>query len=784
MKDRALIYLILSIALHFVFILSFFQKIHHAETSRNTLQQSDSLFYMAEGDSAFTSDSIINNTEFDNDIYFERDSADPAQLSALQSEITRYYDGKFSGSGGSFIGDILSGKVPDSLLAMSELLRRAALKQLLKQLNDRNTTVNFDSDTFSKWLKELLNQQATNSKNAPPDEMIENIVSDQELMKLWEELVMKSIMEIGLDKLKHAIAEAMCDAKKQCFGRKPGDSPVSSFGNGGTIFGAEPDEEFIRKFRNRFKELSGPYLSLISSLMGEDELSQFLYGQMVGYLSGGNSFSESQLKNLAEKFDFDGMIRDAISKQQRSAMQARQFFDTFEHGFGKEISDLLGKEGILDEEGKLSKNRIVDFAENYLSLLENLAENANMVMPDLEKYAQAALDIRNRKLKVHGLYELGRGFIASSDSDQFVAPEMITFRNTNFHHTHTTRDTGLCKASFFAHAWGGAPHTEQPVVLDGNLDEWKNASRFKLKGKRQGELPLPPEFQSCNFLLAQWDNRGFYFAYEINDTYDNPCNPMSFWDTDALELFFDPLNYKDSVRTTNRSFQFWVWPRLQRKWGYSGESVFLSPQHYEPRILREDGIQVASRRTGNRYTCEVLVSPHIMKYNTLMPGKIIGFNYSINNGENVYLRWVTNKGINISGHPNLWGDLLLMGSSAQLMVVPDTVILPGQSLRIKIVDYDMNFSYSKQDKVFLKVRSRRTGDFLPCTGIESGSNTGVFSTVVNTTFGIEAVDRQKLSVLPGDLLEIYYLDQHASGGRVNVPLKWFVHVGRGVFAFR
>jgi hypothetical protein len=59
----------------------------------------------------------------------------------------------------------------------------------------------------------------------------------------------------------------------------------------------------------------------------------------------------------------------------------------------------------------------------------------------------------------------------------------------------------------------------------------------------------------------------------------------------------------------------------------------------------------------------------------------------------------------------------------------------------------------------------------------------LFSTTINTTFGLDAFDKKKLSVLPGDILELYYLDQHASGGRVNIPVRQFVQVGRGVFMF-
>jgi hypothetical protein len=331
--------------------------------------------------------------------------------------------------------------------------------------------------------------------------MLNTIASDQELMKLWEQMVLKSIMEIGLDKLKKAMYDAICAAKKECFGKKPGDCPVSSFGNGGSLFGAEPDDKLLREIRKRFKELSGPYLSLLSSIMDAEQLEQFLISTVCMYSGNGNSGNSILPENIVGKLDFAGLISDAISKRQRSAQQMQQFFDTFENGLGDELSNLLNEKRYLDEEGKFAKNRIVEYADNYLKLLETLNESANLVMPDLEAYAKAALDIRNRKLKENGLYEIGRGIVQLHDSEQFIVPEIVYVKNISHHQIGAAKDTGLSGPSFFSHAWGGAPRAERDIIIDGNLDEWRNVYRYKLKGKRQGEYPLPQDLQSCNFLI-------------------------------------------------------------------------------------------------------------------------------------------------------------------------------------------------------------------------------------------------------------------------------------------
>lgn len=784
MKDRTPVFFALSLIVHIVIILLFYRKISQNETKTESAI-SDSLFYSNDYDNSTTNDSLFDEVETENARFYDHDSIDQEQSYFLQSELRRYYNEKSSGSTGPFMKSIFSGMVGDSILAMSELLRKLAIKQLLQQMN--NTHVNvlpFDASSFEKWLREILSKQAADT-NSPKciNELLKTIISDEELLNLWEQLVTKTIMEAGLDKIKTAMLESINAAKLKCHGRKPGDCPVSSFGNGGEVFGAEPDQDFIREFRKRFKEFSGPYLSLLASFMGTEPLERLLLDNFSLFSGLKESEKSPPGRKLTDQLDFKGMINESVSSQQKAAWKTQQFFNTFEHGFGKEISDMLSKDGLLNEEGNIAKNRLQQYADNYLKLVKTLSDESNCVVPDLELYARAALDIRNRRLKENGLYEIGRGIISQNTNEYFTIPELIYIKSGVPLKTQAVDTLKLLKPPFFTHAWGGSPRAEKPVIIDGNLDEWKDVYRYKLTGNRQGNLPLPQELQSCNYLLTQWDNEGLYFAYEINDMYDNAITPEAFWDTDALELFFDPVNYKDSIRINGRSFQFWVWPRSKRNRGYAGESVFHNPRQFEPRLLQEDLIQMASKRIGNRYTVEVRVNPLLIQKGALLPGKIIGFNYSINNGENVFIRWVTNKGINISGHPNLWGDLLLMGSSGQIKITPNDYILPGQSLKVLITDPDMNFSSKKRDKIIIKIRSRRTGDFLLCTCTETGNNTGVFFTSIETTFGLDTKEKRKLSVLPGDLLELYYLDQHASGGQVNIPVKQFVQVGRGMFSF-
>ncbi len=403
-------------------------------------------------------------------------------------------------------------------------------------------------------------------------------------------------------------------------------------------------------------------------------------------------------------------------------------------------------------------------------------------MPNIGKYAEAAKNIRDRYLSSETKLALGKGGVLQAQKKTFSIPRQVYLPTKITKKDSMPSHTPLIKRNTFMHAWGGAVRAVQPIKLDGRLNEWQQCRPYVLCGSGQGLRELPPKLRNC-CLSVQWDNRGLYFAYKIQDTRDNPQNVAHFWDTDALEIFLDPHNHKDPHRNKGRSFQFWAWPRARGKPGSTGQSVFSSPNNFNPKALKEGFIRFASVRNGSQYTAEVFIPAFLLGKWYPLPGKIIGFNFSINNGEGIFIRWVTNSGRNVSISPDLWGDLLLMGSDAYIKISPDDFILPGQNVKITVTDHDMNLKPQIKDKIWVTVKSRLTDDKLPLALLETGNNTGIYSAELGTVFALKAKEKERISVRPGDLLEIYYLDQHGSGGKKDVAKVKEINVGRGVFSF-
>jgi hypothetical protein len=403
-------------------------------------------------------------------------------------------------------------------------------------------------------------------------------------------------------------------------------------------------------------------------------------------------------------------------------------------------------------------------------------------MPNLNKYAQSAKSMRERYLKGETSLTLGIGLNAQPEQKEYFIPEQVYVPQKVKKVEKKQKAKTLIKTDTYTHAWGGAVRVTQPVILDGNLNEWQHCKPFALCGSGQGLKELPSTLKSCNCLFVQWDNQGLYFAYQLNDARDNPGLSGMFWEADALEIFLDPHNLKDVQRIKDRSYQFWVWPRVKNRKGSTGQSIFSSPKAFTPKVLKDGIIQYASIRKGGQYTCEAFVPAGLIKRWYPLPGKIIGFNYSMNNGEGVFIRWVTNMGRVISYHPELWGDLLLMGSDAEIQLSPEDFILPGQNLKIVIVDHDMNLKARGKDRIWAKASSRLTADQLPLALIETEVNSGIFSTDLGTVFALTPKEKERISVRPGDVIEIYYLDQHTLGGGKNLPVVKEIQVGRGVFS--
>lgn len=804
MKDRIRSFLGLSILVHLAAFLLFYDYITLSPRKTNAREWNDAESqYDYLGSEEFSSHEKFSRFA---EKYFDKTTADSlwqsdkAYLSRIVSSA-----GKLDGSGNSIkhpgtlsksemrklLSSIHAKSGTDTLLAYSELLRTSFKNQLRSDSLLPLGTIDWDQfgSRITEYLRRLLEKDFNTGDSVA---RLQHVFYDAEMVRLWHEALMKSIYEIGIEKLLDALERAIqpCipstdPAPVPLPSNSAQFSSVASSGNGGRNFGIELNQdETARRIREEFLRLMGPLLSRMARYGDGHAIGEMLaaeanarLGKMIG--------NDSLAREITDEIDFHQIMREAAEENFGDGRlhQAAQALKAFEKGLGDELGQILDYEQML-RTLEAGPNRVRELADRYWEFLKQLASTPNLLVPNLEKYAEAALSVRNRDLAQRGTYDIDRGVFLPVNHLDYRTPESILLPSlpTVNDSSDATGQT-LEDPTFATHAFGGALRRERPILIDGILEEWGDADSFRLVGEGQGLSQLPSEFRDCNYLLSQWDNRGLYFAYRLHDERDNECLPELFWDTDALELFVDPQNHKDSVRINGRNYQFWAWPRATHDRPRTGESVFFSPRHYEPRLFNKPYIQCASKRIGNQYTCEVFVDRKAMEDLGLLPGNILGFNFSINNGEGVLIRWVTNMGKNIAIHPNLWGDLLLMGTDAHLDMGPEEFVVPGANISITVTDRDMNLFPEKRDKVWVRVKSLRTEDILPLACMETGKDSGIFVGTLGTIFGSSSRDKHRISVQPDDVVEIYYLDQHAFGGKSNVKRVAHLPVARGVMQF-
>ncbi|MDP7253231.1 MAG: sugar-binding protein, partial [Planctomycetota bacterium] len=356
-----------------------------------------------------------------------------------------------------------------------------------------------------------------------------------------------------------------------------------------------------------------------------------------------------------------------------------------------------------------------------------------------------------------------------------------------------TPERKLYQPRFKTFAYGGAPLALDPPTIDGDLADWESIEEFKLKGVRKKAYwpgKVPPAWENNRYMMVQWNQKGFYFACRVVDRRNNiAAGTGDFWDNDSVEVFFDFANKRPEMRTKETQ-QFWFWPlgsRLGPK-ALGGEASL----QFSGRIFkagnnpRQPRMAVKQTQNPRGYHVEIFLPVEVFRKPDLKPGRIIAFNFSINNGENLFFRWTANLGRNISVTPSLWGDLALLGTDAEIAFVkpgtekPLTVIVPGEPVGAHIKDVDMNLDRKKKDKIEVAF-STENGDALTGFFEETGEDTGLFAGSIDTALlllqGDSRFKDKVLQVTGGELVEIIYLDQARRYGERNFEVKQKLPVG-------
>jgi hypothetical protein len=129
-------------------------------------------------------------------------------------------------------------------------------------------------------------------------------------------------------------------------------------------------------------------------------------------------------------------------------------------------------------------------------------------------------------------------------------------------------------------------------------------------------------------------------------------------------------------------------------------------------------------------------------------------------------------------HPNKWGDLVLLGTDARVLVQNadrngsiSRMAIPGHSYLITIIDPDRNIDLAFKDSVVVSAEtagSGQAGDAEVFVLRETGPNTGIFRGYVDTQPGFGGDVLGVLEISAGQKLLFRYVDFGDAEGRRGV----------------
>ncbi len=312
---------------------------------------------------------------------------------------------------------------------------------------------------------------------------------------------------------------------------------------------------------------------------------------------------------------------------------------------------------------------------------------------------------------------------------------------------------------------GLAPRMNNEFVPDGNLDEWELS---------QPMTPLKdfsdPEFTAKVYLA--WDFDEIFLAAEITDPYPIREDAGAWWTTNSLEVWFDALNRKLHNNFDSGCFQFWFAP-YQPYFGKAlgRHSLFARTTPFYVQVTDKGYIVEAVFKTDEE-----------LKYVNGLLGSTIGFHFFVNTSIRAFdgfekrLFWVTDKYLPGNVHtytwmnPNSWGDVLLMGSSAEIYLTDKnyTEVFGHFGInelnRIVIQDADRNLDPDTRQFVKGFLRGKISGDMEEVIFAETENDSYKFVAVILSESSIAKQNDGILQTQSGEPIEIIYYDQYTPDG--------------------
>jgi hypothetical protein len=312
---------------------------------------------------------------------------------------------------------------------------------------------------------------------------------------------------------------------------------------------------------------------------------------------------------------------------------------------------------------------------------------------------------------------------------------------------------------------GLAPRMNKEFVPDGNLDEWELS---------QPMTPIKdysdPDF-SAKIYLA-WDFDEIFLAAEITDPFPIREDAGAWWTTNSLEVWFDALNRKMLNNFDAGCFQFWFAPYPP----YFGKALGRHTLFARPTPFYV-------QRTDEGYTVEVVFkTDEELRYVEGLLGRVIGFHFFVNTSIKEYdgfekrLFWITDKYLPGNVHtytwtnPNSWGDVILMGSSAEIYLTDKnyTEVYKHFGInelnRIVIHDADRNLDPDTRQYVKGFLRGKISGDMEEVIFAETENDSYKFVAVILSEGSVAKQNDGLLQTQSGEPIEVIYYDQYTPDG--------------------
>lgn len=336
--------------------------------------------------------------------------------------------------------------------------------------------------------------------------------------------------------------------------------------------------------------------------------------------------------------------------------------------------------------------------------------------------------------------------------------------------------------------FGAAAMMENCPSIDGDLSDWgelRHGLKLLYTGSSLTKVKDGPT------VYVRWSPDGLYFGYTVQDPNGiQPCPEFS-WKGDCLEIMVDMANSRRPeayLNVDSQKFQLTPFGCQGKKYltvwemGRGLRGLQMARGYPDPEGIKGKS---AARQHDGGYTVEGFISRRGLAKPLLIPGKYVGLNFSLNQGEGLSgYQWSASQQLQTWRRPDTWGDLLLLGSDAKPTFTTGadsddkcSGIVPDEVVYIRVDDADMNINTRKIDRVPAELVVKDGGASLFVVLAETGANTGVFRASVSTQAYFMEPREETINVRSGRSLQLVYTDARTEYGEKNRKVTAELAVG-------